>query len=102
MDEFNAPDSQKFCFILSTRAGGLGINLATADVVILYDSDWNPQADLQAEDRAHRIGQKKTVRVFRLITENTVDEKIMERAERKLLLDAIVIQQVVVEKRAYK
>ena len=95
MDEFNAPDSPKFCFILSTRAGGLGINLATADVVILYDSDWNPQADLQAEDRAHRIGQKKTVRVFRLITENTVDEKIMERAERKLLLDAIVIQQVI-------
>lgn len=64
MDAFNAPDSTKFCFLLSTRAGGLGINLATADVVILYDSDWNPQADLQAEDRAHRIGQKKLVRVF--------------------------------------
>ena len=61
MDAFNAPDSTKFCFLLSTRAGGLGINLATADVVILYDSDWNPQADLQAEDRAHRIGQKKLV-----------------------------------------
>ena len=94
MDEFNDPNSTKFCFILSTRAGGLGINLATADVVILYDSDWNPQADLQAEDRAHRIGQKKTVRVFRLITEHTVDEKIIERAEKKLLLDAVVIQQV--------
>lgn len=98
MDEFNAPNSEKFCFILSTRAGGLGINLATADVVILYDCDWNPQADLQAEDRAHRIGQKKTVRVFRLITENAVDEKIIERAERKLLLDAVVIQQVGFEK----
>ena len=84
MDEFNDPNSTKFCFILSTRAGGLGINLATADVVILYDSDWNPQADLQAEDRAHRIGQKKTVRVFRLITEHTVDEKIIERAEGHL------------------
>ena len=93
MDEFNKPDSEKFCFLLSTRAGGLGINLATADVVILYDSDWNPQADLQAEDRAHRIGQKKTVRVYRLITEKTVEEKIIERAEKKLLLDAVVIQQ---------
>ena len=93
MDEFNKPDSEKCCFLLSTRAGGLGINLATADVVILYDSDWNPQADLQAEDRAHRIGQKKTVRVYRLITEKTVEEKIIERAEKKLLLDAVVIQQ---------
>lgn len=93
MDAFNAPNSTKFCFLLSTRAGGLGINLATADVVILYDSDWNPQADLQAEDRAHRIGQKKMVRVFRLITEHTVEEKIIERAEKKLLLDAVVIQE---------
>ena len=60
---YNAPGSSKFIFMLSTRAGGLGINLATADVVILYDSDWNPQADLQAMDRAHRIGQKKQVKV---------------------------------------
>ncbi|KAG7314349.1 hypothetical protein KOW79_021652 [Hemibagrus wyckioides] len=90
---FNAPDSTKFIFMLSTRAGGLGINLATADVVILYDSDWNPQVDLQAMDRAHRIGQKKPVRVFRLITENTVEERIVERAEMKLRLDSIVIQQ---------
>lgn len=79
--------------MLSTRAGGLGINLATADVVILYDSDWNPQMDLQAMDRAHRIGQLKEVRVFRLITENTVEEKIVERAEVKLRLDKLVIQQ---------
>ena len=93
MDLFNHPTSTKFCFLLSTRAGGLGINLATADIVILYDSDWNPQADLQAEDRAHRIGQKKTVRVYRFITEKTVEEKIIERAEKKLLLDAVVIQQ---------
>ncbi|NWS48247.1 SMCA1 protein, partial [Probosciger aterrimus] len=83
----------KFIFMLSTRAGGLGINLATADVVILYDSDWNPQVDLQAMDRAHRIGQKKPVRVFRLITDNTVEERIVERAEIKLRLDSIVIQQ---------
>ncbi|KPM06895.1 SWI/SNF-like protein 1 [Sarcoptes scabiei] len=93
IEEFNKPDSDKFLFMLSTRAGGLGINLATADVVILYDSDWNPQADLQAQDRAHRIGQTKTVRVFRLITENTVEERIVERAEVKLRLDTLVIQQ---------
>uniref|UniRef100_A0A8B9L751 SWI/SNF-related matrix-associated actin-dependent regulator of chromatin subfamily A member 5-like n=1 Tax=Astyanax mexicanus TaxID=7994 RepID=A0A8B9L751_ASTMX len=93
IDTFNAPNSSKFIFMLSTRAGGLGINLATADVVILYDSDWNPQVDLQAMDRAHRIGQKKPVRVFRLITENTVEERIVERAEMKLRLDSIVIQQ---------
>ncbi|WKY02173.1 hypothetical protein Q1695_015858 [Nippostrongylus brasiliensis] len=93
IDAYNAPDSEKFIFMLTTRAGGLGINLATADVVIIFDSDWNPQSDLQAMDRAHRIGQKKQVRVFRLITENTVDERIIERAEVKLRLDSIVIQQ---------
>ncbi|XP_051550462.1 SWI/SNF-related matrix-associated actin-dependent regulator of chromatin subfamily A member 5 isoform X3 [Myxocyprinus asiaticus] len=93
IDAFNAPNSSKFIFMLSTRAGGLGINLATADVVILYDSDWNPQVDLQAMDRAHRIGQRKPVKVFRLITENTVEERIVERAEMKLRLDSIVIQQ---------
>ncbi|XP_058829709.1 chromatin-remodeling complex ATPase chain Iswi [Topomyia yanbarensis] len=93
IDEYNAENSTKFVFMLSTRAGGLGINLATADVVIIYDSDWNPQMDLQAMDRAHRIGQKKQVRVFRLITENTVEEKIVERAEIKLKLDKLVIQQ---------
>lgn len=93
METFNAPGSSKFAFLLSTRAGGLGINLYTADVVILYDSDWNPQMDLQAMDRAHRIGQKKPVRVFRFLTEQTVEEKIVERAERKLYLDAAVIQQ---------
>ncbi|NXP99647.1 SMCA5 regulator, partial [Vidua macroura] len=93
INAFNDPDSSKFVFMLSTRAGGLGINLATADVVILYDSDWNPQVDLQAMDRAHRIGQTKTVRVFRFITDNTVEERIVERAEMKLRLDSIVIQQ---------
>merc|ERR1719341_2145194 len=93
IDEYNSPDSKKFLFMLSTRAGGLGINLATADIVILYDSDWNPQADLQAMDRAHRIGQKKQVRVFRFIHENTMEEKLIERAEVKLKLDKMVIQQ---------
>jgi SWI/SNF-related matrix-associated actin-dependent regulator of chromatin subfamily A member 5 len=93
INAYNAPNSSKFIYMLSTRAGGLGINLMTADVVILYDSDWNPQADLQAMDRAHRIGQTKTVRVFRLITENTVEERIIEKAETKLRLDHVVIQQ---------
>lgn len=82
MDDFNAPNSPKFVFLLSTRAGGLGINLATADIVVLFDSDWNPQVDLQAMDRAHRIGQTKQVRVFRFVSEGTVEEKIIERAGR--------------------
>ena len=90
---FNIADSDKFVFIISTRAGGLGINLQTADAVIVYDSDWNPQVDIQAIDRAHRIGQKKQVKVFRLISENTVDERIVERAELKLFLDKKVIQE---------
>ncbi|KAI9122768.1 hypothetical protein K1719_005657 [Acacia pycnantha] len=90
---FNKPGSEKFVFLLSTRAGGLGINLATADVVILYDSDWNPQVDLQAQDRAHRIGQMKEVQVFRFCTEYTIEEKVIERAYKKLALDALVIQQ---------
>ncbi|KRT79177.1 helicase [Oryctes borbonicus] len=93
INEYNEDNSKKFIFMLSTRAGGLGINLATADIVIIYDSDWNPQMDLQAMDRAHRIGQKKQVRVYRFITENTVEEKIVERAEIKLRLDKLVIQQ---------
>lgn len=70
--EFMAEGSDKFIFLLSTRAGGLGINLTSADTVIIYDSDYNPQMDLQAMDRAHRIGQKNRVNVYRLITENTV------------------------------
>eukprot|EP01048_Picozoa_sp_COSAG05_P011763 COSAG05_NODE_1131_length_5775_cov_33.399930_4_plen_646_part_00 len=93
IDVYNAPDSKHFIFLLSTRAGGLGINLTTADIVVLYDSDWNPQMDLQAQDRAHRIGQKKPVKVFRLVTENTIEEKILDRAMKKLHLDALVIQQ---------
>lgn len=90
---FNAPGSEKFVFMLSTKAGGLGINLMTANIVIIYDSDWNPQNDLQAMDRAHRIGQTKQVIVYRIIAENTIDEKIIERAEMKKRLDNIVIQQ---------
>ncbi|KAI8991572.1 SNF2 family N-terminal domain-containing protein [Mycotypha africana] len=93
IDEYNKPDSDKFIFLLTTRAGGLGINLTTADIVILYDSDWNPQVDLQAMDRAHRIGQTKQVYVFRFVTENAIEEKVLERAAQKLRLDQLVIQQ---------
>lgn len=93
IDSFNDPESEKFVFLLSTRAGGLGINLAAADTVLLYDSDWNPQMDLQAIDRAHRIGQKNTVQVFRFCTENSVEEKVIQKAYKKLQLDALVIQQ---------
>ncbi|KXN66136.1 Smarca5 protein [Conidiobolus coronatus NRRL 28638] len=93
IDAYNAPDSEKFLFLLTTRAGGLGINLVTADIVIIFDSDWNPQADLQAQDRAHRIGQTKQVYVFRFVTENAIEEKVMERAAQKLRLDQLVIQQ---------
>ncbi|KAL6859638.1 SNF2 family N-terminal domain-containing protein [Trichoderma novae-zelandiae] len=93
IDDYNRPGSEKFVFLLTTRAGGLGINLTTADIVILYDSDWNPQADLQAMDRAHRIGQTKQVVVYRFVTENAIEEKVLERAAQKLRLDQVVIQQ---------
>jgi len=92
MDAFNAVDSEEFCFLLSTRAGGLGINLTSADVVILFDSDWNPQNDLQAEARAHRLGQKKKVKIYRLICKDSVEESVLERARKKLILDSLVVQ----------
>jgi ATP-dependent helicase STH1/SNF2 len=89
---FNEPNSPYFMFLLSTRAGGLGLNLQTADTVIIYDSDWNPHQDLQAQDRAHRIGQKNEVRILRLISSNSVEEKILEAAQFKLDMDGKVIQ----------
>ncbi|XP_043690556.1 probable ATP-dependent DNA helicase CHR12 isoform X2 [Telopea speciosissima] len=92
LKQFNAPDSPYFMFLLSTRAGGLGLNLQTADTVIIFDSDWNPQMDQQAEDRAHRIGQKKEVRVFVLISVGSIEEVILERAKQKMGIDAKVIQ----------
>ncbi|XP_042207777.1 chromodomain-helicase-DNA-binding protein 1-like isoform X5 [Homarus americanus] len=92
LDHFNADGSIDFCFLLSTRAGGLGINLATADTVIIFDSDWNPQNDLQAQARAHRIGQKNQVNIYRLVTKNSIEENIIERAKQKMVLDHLVIQ----------
>ncbi|KAI9816398.1 MAG: hypothetical protein M1832_005065 [Thelocarpon impressellum] len=100
IDHFNAPDSNDFCFLLSTRAGGLGINLMTADTVILFDSDWNPQADLQAMARAHRIGQQKPVSIYRLVAKETVEEEVLERARNKLMLEFITIQRGVTDKDA--
>jgi chromodomain-helicase-DNA-binding protein 1 len=98
IDHFNAPDSSDFCFLLSTRAGGLGINLMTADTVIIFDSDWNPQADLQAMARAHRIGQVKPVSVYRLVSKETIEEEILERARNKLMLEFLTIQRGVTDK----
>jgi hypothetical protein len=92
MDLFNAPNSPYFIFMLSTRAGGLGLNLVSADTVIIFDSDWNPMMDLQAQDRAHRIGQKKVVSVFRLITNSPVEEKILSRATEKLNMSELVVE----------
>ena len=84
---FNEPGSAYFAFLLSTRAGGLGLNLQSADTVILFDSDWNPQMDLQAMARAHRIGQDKQVTVYKLITSGTVEERVLglQQGKRKLL-----------------
>jgi SWI/SNF-related matrix-associated actin-dependent regulator of chromatin subfamily A member 5 len=90
INSFNADDSRLFCFLMSTRAGGMGINLQTADTVVLFDSDWNPQQDLQAMARVHRIGQTKVVHVYRLISSGTIEERILERAQKKLYLDAMV------------
>lgn len=89
--QFNEDPEYKL-FILSTRAGGQGINLAAADTVILFDSDWNPQQDLQAQDRAHRIGQTRPVVIFRLATKGTVEEKLLLDADAKRRLEKIVIK----------
>jgi superfamily II DNA/RNA helicase len=92
MEVFNSKQMDTCVFLLSTKAGGLGINLVAANNVIFIDSDWNPQVDLQAMDRAHRIGQTKPVTVYRLITKNTVEEKIIEKQTIKLKLDYLIIE----------
>ncbi|KAF5752968.1 DECREASED DNA METHYLATION 1 family protein [Tripterygium wilfordii] len=91
IEEFNDVESNCRVFLLSTRAGGLGINLTAADTCILYDSDWNPQMDLQAMDRCHRIGQTKPVHVYRLATAQSIEGRILKRAFSKLKLEHVVI-----------
>lgn len=90
MDRFNS-DPKLFCFILSTRSGGLGINLTGADTVIFYDSDWNPAMDAQAQDRAHRIGQTREVHIYRLVCSSTIEENILTKAQQKKHLDYLVM-----------
>ncbi|KAI3358914.1 hypothetical protein L3Q82_015306 [Scortum barcoo] len=92
IDRFNAPGAQQFAFLLSTRAGGLGINLATADTVIIYDSDWNPHNDIQAFSRAHRIGQNKKVMIYRFVTKASVEERITQVAKKKMMLTHLVVR----------
>ncbi|KJZ79562.1 hypothetical protein HIM_01031 [Hirsutella minnesotensis 3608] len=92
IDAFNAPDSELFAFLLSTRSGGVGINLATADTVIIMDPDFNPHQDIQALSRAHRIGQKKKVLCFQLMTKDTVEERIMQIGRKKMALDHALIE----------
>lgn len=92
IDRFNAPGAQQFVFLLSTRAGGLGINLATADTVIIYDSDWNPHNDIQAFSRAHRIGQANKVMIYRFVTRNSVEERVTQVAKRKMMLTHLVVR----------
>jgi len=92
VQEFNRPGTKYNVFLLTTRAGGLGVNLQTADTVILFDSDWNPQMDIQAQDRAHRIGQKKAVRVLRIVTARSVEQHVLDKAELKLDLEQKIIR----------
>lgn len=92
IDAFNAPDSPYFIYMISTRAGGVGINLATADTVIIMDPDFNPHVDMQAIARAHRIGQTKKLLVFTLMCKATAEERIIEGAKRKMMLDHLIVQ----------
>merc|ERR1719487_3231875 len=91
IDRFQDPDRDAFAFLISTRAGGCGINLTRATKVIIYDSDWNPQNDIQAQARCHRIGQTKLVRVYKLVTRDTYEMGMYERANHKLGLEQAVI-----------
>ncbi|KAF7882755.1 uncharacterized protein EAF02_006118 [Botrytis sinoallii] len=94
IDAFNAPNSELFAFLLSTRAGGVGINLATADTVIIMDPDFNPHQDIQALSRAHRIGQKKKVLVFQLVTKDSAEEQIVQVCRKKMALDQALIESI--------
>lgn len=87
---FQQADSPYELYLISTRAGGLGINLTAATTVVLFDQDWNPQVDIQAIARAHRIGQTKTVKVYRLVTQGSVEEQAMTRLRKKLYLSCVL------------
>ena len=91
MERFNA-NSKYFVFILSTRSGGVGINLTGADTVIFYDSDWNPTMDAQAQDRCHRIGQTRDVHIYRLVSERSIEENIVKKANQKRILGDLAIE----------
>lgn len=91
MERFNG-DKRIFCFILSTRSGGVGINLTGADTVIFYDSDWNPTMDAQAQDRCHRIGQTRDVHIYRLVSEKTIEVNILKKANQKRMLSDMAIE----------
>ena len=92
MKLFNEPNSQYDVFLLSTRAGGLGLNLQTADTVIIFDSDWNPQMDLQAEDRVHRMGQCKPVTIYRVLTRGSIEAHVADIASSKSSLASSLLQ----------
>ncbi|KAJ3176698.1 hypothetical protein HDU87_004837 [Geranomyces variabilis] len=94
IDDFNSPDSNALVFLLTTRTGAEGINLTAADTIILYDADWNPQRDIQAMSRAHRIGQKNPVVVYRFFHRRCVEEKILEAGKKKLVLNHLLIAQM--------
>lgn len=94
IDAFNAPNSQLDVFLLSTRAGGVGINLATADTVVIWDSDFNPYADLQAISRAHRIGQNNMVLILRFMTRLSIEEKVLQIGKKKMALEHVVVERM--------
>ncbi|KAG0331006.1 hypothetical protein BG000_011296 [Podila horticola] len=94
IDKYNAPDSDVFVFLLSTRAGGVGVNLATADTIIIYDVDFNPKADMQALSRAHRIGQKNKVLVLKFMTRNSAEERIVQIGKKKMILDHLIVERM--------
>lgn len=98
IDRFNSTKSESFVFLLSTRAGGVGINLATADTVIVFDSDWNPHNDIQALSRAHRIGQRKKVMIYRLVCRQSVEERMIEVTKKKMMLTTLVVRKNTDEK----
>jgi superfamily II DNA or RNA helicase len=97
IDDYNAENSPYFAFLLSTRSGGVGINLATADTVIIMDPDFNPHQDMQALSRAHRIGQKNKVLVFQLMVRGSAEEKIMQIGKKKMVLDHVIIDRMTAE-----